>query len=140
MFGHGHAAGADIALHVDLALGHGIGNAVGGVAVHHDGGAGIEPSNIIGDRPHDIDEGVGESHGSHPLTGRAGDPDLNLIFTGPPQTSADAVLPVGFYGQTAVPFGHSRLDLFFKQAGFNAPAVDFSGNNIMKVLYPSINS
>ncbi len=71
MLGHGHAPSADIAGNVNLALGHGIGHAVGGVAPDNDLGAGVKPADIVGTRTEDVDYGIGESHGDDALSRRS---------------------------------------------------------------------
>ena len=70
-------------------------SAVARIAVDDDLGAGIEPAHIIRSRPHDLDPGVGKSHGSQPLTGMAFDFHMNRIISGLPEPAADAVLAKG---------------------------------------------
>ena len=67
--GHGHAAGADIARNVDLALRHGVGRAIGGVAVDDDFSPAVEPADIIRGGTQNLDERIGEAHGSDALAG-----------------------------------------------------------------------
>ncbi|OPZ59941.1 MAG: hypothetical protein BWY87_00740 [Deltaproteobacteria bacterium ADurb.Bin510] len=79
LLGHGHAAGADVAADVNLALGHAIAGAVGGVAVHDDGGAGVQPAHVVTDRTHHLDRGVLEALRTDTLTGRTLDDDRDRL-------------------------------------------------------------
>ena len=126
VFGHGHAAGADVAGNTDFTLGHGIAHAIGRIAVNHDGGTGVEPAHIIGHRPFHFDQRVGKPHGTHALTGRSLDTHIHLPVSGTPQAAADAVLTVGMDLQAGVSLGHRCLDLFFQKTGLDALVIDFT--------------
>ena len=130
MLGHGHAARADVSADKDLALGHGVGGTVAGVAVYDDLGAGVQPADIVGDRPEDLDHGVGKPHGPHPLPGVAGDPDGHRLLPGPPEAAADAVLAVGLDLQPAMALGHGLLHLLFQNAGADALLAPPAGNDV----------
>ena len=130
MLGHGHAARADVPADQDPALGHGVGGTVAGVAVHDDLGAGVQPAHVVGDRPEDLDHGVGEPHGPHPLPGVPGDPDGDRLLPGPPEAAADAVLAVGLDLQPAVALGHGLLHLLLENAGADALLAPLAGNDV----------
>ncbi len=106
VLGHRHAAGADVACHIDLALGHGIAAAVGGMAVHDNVGTGVEPAYIVRGGTHDLDPRVGETHGAHALSGVAGQFHMEGFFPRLPKPAPDAVLAEGFHFDETVP----RLD------------------------------
>ena len=92
---HRHAAGADVARHIDLALGHGVSGSVGGIAANDDAGAGIEPAHIIRDGTENVDGRAGKAHRADALSGRAEDADQKLIlFPRLPESSANTVLAV----------------------------------------------
>ena len=100
---HRHAAGADVARHIDLALGHGVSGSVGGIAANDDAGAGIEPAHIIRDGTENVDGRAGKAHRADALSGRAEDADQKLIlFPRFPEPSANAVLAVGMDFDAAV--------------------------------------
>ena len=128
LFGHGHAPGADVAGNIYFALGHGIGTSVADIAMHHDLSSGIQPSHIIGCRPVDLDRGIGKSHGSDTLSGLADDFNLDRFITGPPQSSADAMLAVSLNSQVPVSLLHCRLNLFFNNPRINTLSGNFPGN------------
>ncbi len=117
VFGHGHAACADVAADQDPALGHGVGGAVARVAVDDDLGAGVQPAHVVGHRPEDFDHGVGKPHGPHPLPGVPGDPDGDRLLPGAPEPAADAVLAEGLDLQLAVTLCNGLLHLLLENAG-----------------------
>lgn len=45
---------------------------------------GIEPADIIGGRPHDLNFCIGMAKGAGPLSGMAGDAHMGLVLTGVP--------------------------------------------------------
>ena len=127
--GHGHATGADVAGHENLALGHAVAGAVGRIAMDDDLGAGVEPADVVGSRPHDLDHRIVETQGAGPLARGSGDAHMDLFITRLPQPPPDAVVAVGLDQQPGVALGHGRLNLFFQKPRFDALSVDFSGYN-----------
>src|SRR5210317_42739 len=63
VFGHSHAPGAYVPGDIDLPLGHGIGDSIGGITVDSDFRSRIKPSHIIRGRSHNFDVSVGKTHG-----------------------------------------------------------------------------
>ena len=106
VLGHRHPAGADVACHIDPALGHGIAAAVRGVAVHDNVGTGVEPAHVVRGGTHDLDPRVGETHGAHALSGVAGHFYMERFFPRLPKPAPYAVLTEGFHFDETVP----RLD------------------------------
>jgi len=129
VLGHGHAPGPDVSGDVDLALGHGIGHAVGGVAPDDDPGAGVEPPHIVGAGAEDVDGGVGKAHGAHPLPRRPEDPDQDLLVPCLPDAAANAVLAVGMDLDAAVTRPDRLLDFRLQRAGVHADAVFHAGDD-----------
>ncbi len=113
VLGHGHGPCADVTGNVDLSLGHGIGHAIGGMPMEDDFCTRIEPTHIIGGRPHDFDACIGKSHRSDTLSGRAVNFQINRLSSGSPQPASNAVLAVGLYFQEVVSFAHRLLNSLF---------------------------
>ena len=128
MFGHGHSARADVAVNINLALRHGIGHAVGRVAVHNDFRAGIEPADIVGGRTEYFNDRIGKTHRSETLTGRTQYIDFNLLVAGSPQASADAVLTISGHFNLPIPIFHGFLNALFQNPRFNADIIFHTGN------------
>ncbi len=128
MFGHGHAAGADIAVDINFALGHRVGDPIGRVAVYDNLSAGVEPPDIVGSRTENFNDRIGNAHGSQTLTGRAGNIDFNLFFSGPPKTSTQTVLSVSGYFNMMIILRNGSLNAFFQNARFNSDSVFLSGD------------
>ena len=122
VLGHGHAAGADVAGDADAPLGHAVGRAVAGVAVHDDLRPGVEPAHVVGDRAEDLDDGVREPHRAQPLAGVPRDPDLDRVGARAPQAAADPVLAEGLDLDAAVPVRDRLLNLLLQDAGAHALA------------------
>jgi hypothetical protein len=62
------------------------------------------------------------------LSGLAHDFNVNRFISGPPQTSADAVLAERLDSQVAVSLFYCRLNLFFNNPGINPFPGNFPGN------------
>jgi len=74
-FGHGQTAGTDGAADHDPAAGHGVADAVGGIALDNHIRADIEVADIVGGRTFADDGGSLQAHAAKPLPGRSLDPD-----------------------------------------------------------------
>ena len=119
-FGHGHAAGADVAAHKDTALGHGIGRTVGGMAMDDDISPGIQPAGVITGRTVHLDHSAREPHCADPLAGGALYPDMHRFVAGAPEPSADAMLAFGLHLDLAVSGADGRLHALFQHPGINS--------------------
>ena len=142
VLGHRHAAGADVACHIDLALGHGIAAAVRGMAVHDNVGAGVEPAHIVRGGTHDLDPRVGESHGTHALSGVAGHFHIEGFVPRLPQSAADAVLAEGFHFDDPVPRLDGLLEALLQDPRVEALTLlhpfDDDGGFLVAGLFPGV--
>jgi hypothetical protein len=66
------------------------------------------------------------------LSGLAHDFNVNRFISGPPQTSADAVLTESLDSQVAVSLFDCRLNLLFNYSGINPLPGNFAGNLIYR--------
>ncbi len=123
VLGHGHAASSDVARHVNLPLGHGVGRSVARVAVDDDPGTPVEPPHVVGSGSHDFDGGVGKSHGPHPLAGGTQYLHIHGLLPGFPQSAADAMLPESFDFQIPASLLHRLLDALLDDARLDAVIV-----------------
>ena len=119
--GHGQTAGADGAPDHHLAVGHGVADAVGGIAQHGDLGADIEVAHVVRGRPLADDGGAGLAHAAQPLAGRAFYSDVVRAAFGH-QPSADVVLAAGLQNEIAGGSGRA-LHLFLKLLGAQSATV-----------------
>ncbi len=127
MLGHGHAARADVAVDINLSLGHGVGHAVGGIAVNDNLSAGIEPAHVVGSRTEHLDERIGKPHGTETLSRRSRHIHLDWRFSGPPETTADTMLAVSRYLNMTIALGYSLLNPLFESSRFNTDSVYLAG-------------
>ena len=68
MLGHGHPARADVSVDINFTLRHGVGHAVGRIAMHNNLRAGIQPADIVGSRTKDFNDCIGKTHRTQTLT------------------------------------------------------------------------
>jgi hypothetical protein len=123
VFGHGHAARADVSAYIDPALGHRVGHTVGRVAVDHDVRPGVKPAHIVGTRPEDFDQTIRKAHRAHALPGGAGNFYMNLFLSALPEPAPDAVLAESLDLQHPAALLDCLLNLLFENARFDALAV-----------------
>ncbi len=144
-FGHGHAARADVAADVNPALSHGVCRSVGGISVHDDLRACVEPADVVGGRAEDFNRGVRESHGSQALAGCAQDIHFYRRVLRAPEAASDAVLPQRRDFNVTAAVGHGLLHAFFQNPRIHANLVfnagDFDGvffGHHLACLIPSL--